>query len=164
MKLKPLSERPLRRLEAELNKIRGFRDWEKSLYAQDLIKEIDLLKKIPDGKYCKIIGVRARGDDFVDCCGAFHANNNFVKDFKNGNIEYTYNGSEAKMFTDDVEGTKCMRKLIMCGMTHILVWYYDRHNCEAEVMHYPNENWWKCGNLEPLLLHHTVSEYYQNPY
>ena len=162
--MKDIHKLPISQLQAELNQLRGFRDWEKSLYAQDLIKEIDFLKKIPDGKYCKIIGVCAKENDFVDSGGCWKRTNNFVKSFENGEIVCTCNENEAKLFNDDIDGTRCMKELIKNGMTHILVWYYNRFNCTCMKIQYPSEYWECNGHLEPLLLHHTVSEYHQNPY
>lgn len=153
----------LHSLETQLNKMRGRRDWEKSPVAQELMKKIDILKKSPDGKYCIIITLESDDpDEFITYAGSFRQPNRYVKSFKNGKVKYTYNEAEAKKFCDDIEGTKCMRQCIEDGATHILVWTYDDFQLRFQCINYPNEHW--CGNFQPLLMHHTVSEYHENSY
>lgn len=155
----------LHSLETQLNQMRGRYGWENTQTAKDLIEKIDILRESPNGEYCIIIALEIDNpDEFVTYAGSFKQPNRYVKSFENGKVKYTYDEAEAKKFCYDVEGTKCMRQCIKDGATHILVWTYKDWELMVQCINYPNEHWKNNDNLQPILMHHTVKEYFENKY
>jgi hypothetical protein len=111
------------------------------------------------------------GRDAHPCWGAFHSwNTRFVKSFdvKKQDIEFTTDENDALFFIDDDLCTECMEVLIEKYKAFtISIWHYDEPDRffpsgkNSEVVAYPNEHWWKNGNLMPSLMHRSVDKFYE---
>jgi hypothetical protein len=108
--------------------------------------------------------------------GAFHPwNLRFVKSFdvKKQDIEFTTDENDALFFVDDGLCTECMEVLIEKYKAFtISIWHYGRPSkhlyglsteieLQSEIVAYPNEHWWKNGNLMPSLMHRSIDEFYE---
>lgn len=158
--------RSLASLESELNKLRGYYNWELNPYAQSLMRQIDELRKYPIKNSIIIALEIEKGDEDAVYYGGVLSHygyvNRYVKEYKNDKVKYTYDEEEAKRFTSDEEGTACMRACIKDGATHIVVWEYERNVQKFQCIHYPNEHWNQ--QFQPLLMHHDVKDYEENKY
>lgn len=150
----------------ELNKLRGRKGWETSETAKRLMKEVYLQEKMSTygiDECCKLVGVMAGRDEMVTYNGGWDSPNRYVESYKDDIVSYTYDEKNAKFFFDEVEATKCMRDMLRGGMTHILVWYYNKAGSNTcQTIQYPNEHWSR--NFQPVLLKTSVAEYQDNPY
>ena len=84
----------------------------------------------------------------------------YVKSYKDGIIDISYNKDEAMRFTNDEFCTECMEQIVATkNPWTIAVHNYHNGKCVSECVHYPNEHWHKNNNLQPSLMYMSVKEF-----
>ena len=94
--------------------------------------------------------------------GSFFGRNTvyYIKSYKNGEIDITYDKKDAMRFTSDDLCTECMEQIIATkNPWTIAVHSYNGDKAIAECVHYPNEHWGKNNNLQPSLMNMSVSDF-----
>ena len=94
--------------------------------------------------------------------GSFFGRNTvyYIKSYKNGEIDITYDKKDAMRFTNDDLCTECMEQIIATkNPWTIAVHSYSGDKAIAECVHYPNKHWGKNNNLQPSLMNMSVSDF-----